>query len=75
MYLWFNDDFIKTHKDDCDIGYFIEADVEYPENRHKLQNDLTIFPERMKIEKVQKIVANFHNKRESVIHIENFKKH
>ena len=27
----FNEDFIKSYNEDADIGYFIEADVQYPE--------------------------------------------
>ena len=28
----FNENFIKIYNEDSDIGYFIEADVQYPEN-------------------------------------------
>ena len=34
---------------------------------HELHNDLPFFPEKMKIEKDEKIVANLHDKRESII--------
>ena len=37
---------------------FLEAHVQYPENLYNLYSDLTIFPERMKINKVEKLVAN-----------------
>ena len=39
----------------------------------KLHNDLPFLPERIKIEKVEKLVANFHDKTEYVIHIKNLK--
>ena len=26
------------HKDDCDEGYFLEVDIQYPENLHNLCN-------------------------------------
>ena len=47
----FNEDFIKSYNNDRDEGYFLEVDVQYPEDLHKLHNDLPFLPERMKIEK------------------------
>ena len=41
------------------------------EKRHKFHNDLPFLPERMKIKKVEKLVANLHDKTEYVIHIRN----
>ena len=38
-----NEGFIKRYNDDSDEGYFIEVDVQYPENLHNLQNDLAFF--------------------------------
>ena len=38
-------------------------------NLHELHNDLRFLPERIKIEKVEKLVDNLHNKTEYVIHI------
>ena len=52
-----------------DVGYFLEVDIQYPENLHNLHNDLHFLPERMKIEKVEKLVANLHDKDEYVIDI------
>ena len=34
---------------------------------------MPFLPERMKIEKIEKIVANLHDKTEHVIHIKNLK--
>ena len=67
----FNDDFIKNYNEEIDKGYFPEADVQYIEILHELHNNLPFLPERMKIEKVEKLVANLHNKTEYVIHIRN----
>ena len=39
----------------------------------KLHNDLPFLPERMKIEKVEKLVTNLHDKTECAIHIRNLK--
>ena len=38
---------------------------------YDLQNDLPFLSKRMKIEKVENIVVNLHNKTEYVIHIRN----
>ena len=40
---------------------------------HKLHNYLPFLSEKMKIEKVEKLVADLHNKNEYVIHIRNLK--
>ena len=50
--------FIKSYHDESDEGYFLEVDVKYPENLHNLHKYLPFLPERMKIEKVGKLVAN-----------------
>ena len=69
----FNEDFIKNYNKEIDEGYFFEVDVEYPEKLHDLHNDLPLLPERMNIEKVEKLIANLHDKTEYVIHIRNLK--
>ena len=40
---------------------------------HELYNDLPFLPERMKIGKIEKLVANLHDKEEYVMHIINLK--
>ena len=50
----FNEGFIKICNEDSDTGYFLEADVQYPEELQKLYNDSPFLPEVMKIEKVEK---------------------
>ena len=69
----FNEDFIKNYNEESHEGYFLEFDVLYPEQFHDLHNDLPFLPERMKIEKVEKFVANSHDKTEYVIHTKNLK--
>ena len=67
----FHQDYIKNYNEESDEGCFLEVDVQYPEKLHDLHNDLPFLPERMKIEKVEKLVANLHDKSEYVIHIRN----
>ena len=51
----------------------VEVDVEYPKNLYNFLNGLPSFCERMKIEKVEKLVENLHDKEEYIIHIRNSK--
>ena len=59
----FNEDFIKSCNEDGDVGYSIEVNAQYPKELHELYHDLPFLPERMKIEKVEKLAANLHDKR------------
>ena len=52
----------------------ISVDVQYLEHLHEHNNDLPFSLERMKIEQVEKLVANLNHKTEYVIHISNLKK-
>ena len=36
----FNEDLIKNYNEKSDEGYFLEVDIQYPENLHNLHNDL-----------------------------------
>ena len=58
----FNKDFIKNFNEESYEGYFLELDVQYFKNLHELYNDLSFLTERMKIIKVEKLVANLHDK-------------
>ena len=55
----FNEDFIKNYNEESDEGYFLEVDIQYLEKLHELQNDLLFLPERMKIEKIEKLLAKY----------------
>ena len=69
----FTEDFMKICDEESDEGYFLEVDVQYLEKLYELHNDLPFLPERTKIEKVEKLVANVHDKTEYVTHIRNLK--
>ena len=49
------------------------ADVQYLDELFEFHNYLAFLPEGMKIEIAEKLVANFHDKKEYVIHIINLK--
>ena len=67
----FNEDFINNYE--SDEGYFFEIDAQYPKQLHELHNDLPFLPQRMKINKVKKLLPNLLDKTEYVIHITNWK--
>ena len=48
-------------------------DVKYLKRLHKLHSDLTFLPERMKIDKCNKLVCNLSNKKKYVTHINSLK--
>ena len=52
----FTEDLIKNYDEEGDTGYLFVVDVEYPKNLHKLHSDLPFLPERMKINKYDKLV-------------------
>ena len=56
-----HEDFFKKYDEKSDKGYLLELYVQYLEKLHELNNDLPILPERMKTEKVEKLVANLHD--------------
>ena len=65
--------FVKNYIEESDERYFLEVDIQYLEKLHKRHNNLPFLPERMKIEKAEKLVAEVHNKAEYYIHIRNLK--
>ena len=62
----FNKDFI-NYNEESDGRYFLEADVQSLKKLLELHNDVPFLPERMNIEKVEKLVVNLDNKTEYVI--------
>ena len=51
----------RNYHEESDEGYFLEVDVQYFEKLHELHDDT--------LHKVEKWVANLHDKTEYVIHI------
>ena len=69
----FNEDFIKNYNEESSEEYFFETDVQYLKKLHELQNGLPFLPEKTKIERLEKLAANLHDKTEYLIHIRNLK--
>ena len=51
----------------------LEVCIQYLQTLHELQNNFRFLPETMNIKKVEKLLANLHNKTEYLIHIRNLK--
>ena len=58
--LKFNE-FIRNYDKDSNKGYILEVDVEYPIDLHDLHSNLPFLPERMRINKCNKLVCNFYD--------------
>ena len=69
----FKEDFIKNYDENSDKGYFLEEDVEYPKNLFSFHSDLPFLPERKKIEKCNKLIYDFYDKKNYVVHIKALK--
>ena len=46
----FNEDLTNNYNVESNEKYFVEVNVQYPENVHKIYNDLPFLPKRIKIE-------------------------
>ena len=51
----------------------LEVDLEYPEHLHDLHNDYPLAPERVTVNKVEKLIPNLNDKKNYVIHHETLK--
>ena len=51
----------------------LEVDLEYPEELHDFHNDYPLAPERIKINKVEKLIPTLGDKQKYVLHRENLK--
>ena len=59
---------IKNYDEDSDKRYIFEVDVKYSRRLHDLHSDLPFLHKRMKIDKCNKLVCNFRNKKKYTVH-------
>ena len=71
--LMFTEEFIKNYDENGDKGYILEVHVEYPKKLRSVHSDLPFLPERMKINKCEKLVCYIRNKENYIIHISSLK--
>ena len=60
-------------KDWKSMPCILEVDLTYPENLHDLHNDYPLAPERVTVNKVEKLIPNLNDKTKYVIHHETLK--
>ena len=65
----FNEEFIKKYDEDCNRGYFLVVDIDYPKELFNFHKDLPFLRERKKVEQVEKLICSIENKEKYVIHI------
>ena len=65
----YTEDIIKNYNENDDYGAIIKVDVDYPKKVHKLHSDLPFLPERITINKVDKLICSIENKRNYIVHI------
>ena len=59
----------KNYDEESNIGYIFEVDLDYPKNLFDLHSDLPFLPQRMKIDKCDKLICNLCDKNNYVVHI------
>ena len=57
-----------SKKLNSDEGCPLEVDIQYPEKLHYFHIYLPFLPERMKIEKIVKLISNLHDKTKCYSH-------
>ena len=62
-------------KKDTKTGYIYEVDLEYPQSLWEEHNDYPLAPEKIKINKVDKLVSTFLPKTNYVLHHKNLKQY
>ena len=71
--LKFNESLIKSYNKNCDRGYFLQVDVEYPKNIFDSHEDLSYLAERKILGKVEKLVCSIKDKEKYVVHMRTLK--
>ena len=56
------EDLIKSYDEEGDVSYLLVVDIEYPKTLRMLHSDLPFLPDRMKVNKVNKLVCNVTDK-------------
>ena len=69
----FTGDLIKKYDDKTNVGYFLKANITYPQHIKISLNDLPFLPQKMRIDKQEKCVCNFNDKYVYVLHVRNLK--
>jgi len=75
---WMNDKDFENRREFSDQerkGCILEVDLEYPKKLHDLHNEYPLAPERMIVNKVEKLITNLRDKKKYVVHYQNLKQY
>ncbi|XP_065665727.1 uncharacterized protein LOC136087148 [Hydra vulgaris] len=67
---WMDEDELKNWRS---VPCILEVDLDYPDHLHDEHNDYPLAPERVKVDKVEKLIPNLNNKKNYVVHNTNLK--
>ena len=56
-------------------GCILEVDLEYPEDLHDTHNEYSLAPERLSVNKVDKLIPYLNNKKKYVVHHRSLKQY
>ena len=59
----FDEELIKNYDENSNKRYILDVTIDYPKDLHDLHGDLPFLPERMKINKCNKLVYNLYDKK------------
>ena len=62
-------------KKDTNQGFIFEVDLDYPDTLRDSHNDYPLAPEKVKVDKIDKLVCSFKPKRHYVVHYKNLKQY
>ena len=66
----------KSELETCELHpCILEVDLEYPRSLHDLHSDYPLAPERVEVNKVDKLIPNLRDKKKYVNHYENLKQY
>jgi len=58
-----------------ELGCILAVDLEYPKELHDLHNDYPLAPERITVNKVEKLIPNLEDKKKYILHCKNLKQY
>ena len=56
-------------------GCILEVDLEYPKKLHDLHNDHPLAPERITVNRIEKLIPNLADKKKYILHCKNLKQY
>ena len=65
----YTEEWIKNYDEDSKYGMVLEVDIEYPKELHKSHRDLPFLCDRKLLDKTNKLITSFEDKKEYVVHI------